>query len=221
MGQSLYESFNKLDEIVNTIKAMYSHTIISQQDDGEDGIIFTFSKEHNIRDGGVVKITGALLNGLSSEYNDSFKVESITSPTAIRVLKHQEDLSGIEIEYNENVDFSSAELTNIRVYDDPTYEFPVSDYPVVLVDVDDTEVINGASGMFFTPDQTFFPISVFHRLYNFEDGLGQLRACRYFVAQKLQEILDNLNLEIASNVSRLETIWGSENVSVIGATVKK
>ena len=217
----LYESISIQDTIIASIKALFTHSISSQAD-SVGYLVFTISEEHDFQDGGILKISGVIDgDGLDlGDYNQTFKIHRMISSTEVVVAKEQSEF-GFEVEYDATADFSGATVTNIRVHNDPTKPFDDKDYPIVLVDIDDTIVNKESSGMFI-PDETYFPISVLHRLYQFTEGqTTQLRACRYFVAYKLQQILDEIRLKVVGNVGRLETIWGSEEVSVIGVTVKK
>jgi len=221
MGQLLYESYDKLDTIIAQLEALYTHSISSQTDMG-DYIKFTLSAAHNIQLNGVIKISGVVDDegAAIEDYNKPFEVYSVPDPTSVVVAKDQIPFA-FELTYNGDAVFGSAEMTNARLYNDPGYEFPSEDYPIIVVDVDDTVVIREGYGLFI-PDETLYPITVLHRLSRFEEGAHtQLKNCRRFVSYKLQEILDELNLKVVANVGRIETVWGSEEVSIAGTTVIK
>ena len=222
MGQLLYESFDKQDAIMASVVALFTHEITSQTDSGVN-ILLTISSPHNFQLNGILNISGVVDGeGEALEnYNQAFDIVSIPDTTSVLIAKDQGDKWGFEVEYDATADFSGASLTNLRVHNDPALEFATSDYPVLIVDVDDT-LVNKTAGGEFAPDETLFPMSLLHRLDQFTIGeKTQLRSCRYFVAYKMQQILDNIELKVVSNVGRLETIYGSEDVSVIGTTVKQ
>jgi hypothetical protein len=217
----LCDAFSVLDLIKSKIELLFTHEIFDHADDG-DYIVFKFKSAHLFQANEVLNISGVVDDKGEpiEDYNAAFVVYSIVDSTSVLVAKEQ-IVFGSSIEYNELANIENAVATNVRVYNDPGIEFDVTEYPVVIIDMTITSVIPTSSNS-FVAGETNFPIRVLHRIDHFPLGDAiQLRACRYFVAYKLQQILNELKLKISSEIGRVETIWGSEEISMIGATVNK
>lgn len=205
---NLYDAIDNQDNLVDVVNNYYTCSVSSQTSasNGEK-VIFNIPNNNFVENDRIqLADTGV------EDYNDVFEVENING-----------DDFTVTLDYNSN---ASASITNgdvtansLRIYNNYLVRVPEDKFPICIIDIDDTRLINNA-GNEIIPDKTFYPLMIINSIENFDSGDNiQVRACRRYISYKFDEVLNLLTSEtgikVIPNISRKETVFNRQKVSLI------
>ena len=209
---TLYDAITKQDTLVDLVRNYYTNDIASQADSG-DNVIFTVGSHHFVEDDtvlieGVVDGSGDAI----AVYNNSFTILSVGATTIT-----------VELEYDAAAVFTNATMNSVRVYNNMFVDLEQNNFCSVIIDIDDTLLIQSASHAHI-PGKTYYPIIVMDTIHHFTIGNNiQVRATRKYISTKLDEILElfeNKCCKVIGSINRSESVWSNEEVSLIATTLE-
>ena len=201
----------KQAEIISQINDLFTTRIQCCSDLGGTHIVFV-TNNHNIVVGDRITIYNIMNDdNVITDFNEYNPSPGRLQYDVIAITDDTFTVAGI---YNADYVVESSYAKTVKVFNNELqtlFEPNISDFPLVIVDVRDTDVKEVASNR-YVPQETIFPFKVMDAVENYSGGVNtKILACRTFVSNKFVAIMDELELEIENDITkRYEDEYGRE-----------